>query len=316
MQKIKIKNISPYKHIIASQQFDEKFLFEVFKLTDKIKKNPKKFSNTLNGKIIILFFYEPSTRTRLSFESAVLRLGGKISSTENAKNFSSFIKGETIQDTITMLNTYGDFIILRHFEDDIFYRILEKIKIPYINAGSGKSQHPTQGLLDTYTIFEEFKTLENLNVCVCGDLLRGRTCNSLVYILSKFKNNKFYFVSPKNSKIKDKLKKYLQKKNIFFEETENLTEILKKVDVLYMTRIQKERFENLKEYEKIKEQFILDNKKANSMKKTAIIMHPLPRINEIPIEIDKNKRARYFKQAENAIYVRMAILKILNEKNP
>ena len=184
--------------------------------------------------------------------------------------------------------------------------------MPIINAGSGKKEHPTQALLDAYTIYSEFSTLKNLNIAIAGDLLRGRTVDSLVYLLSKYKNT-FYFVSPDNSKIKDDLKRFLVENNIDFFEKSSLEEVIDVVDVLYMTRIQKERFETEEEYLKAKSKIILNKELVNSMKKNAIIMHPLPRVDEIPRDIDNNIRAKYFKQAENGLWVRMALLKIIND---
>lgn len=312
---ISLKELSPKKHVVLSQQFSKEFLYDLFKLVDEIKKNPQNFSNELRGKIVAMLFYEPSTRTRFSFESAVLRLGGHTITTENGKEFSSVSKGETIEDTIRMVNGYADFIVMRHFEDDSSKRGVSVAEVPLINAGSGKSQHPTQALLDLYTIYQEFKRLDNLKVAVVGDLLRGRTCDSLVYLLSKFDGNVFYFVSPDNSKVKESLKEHLIENNYEFYESENLEEVLPKLDVCYMTRVQKERFLTTEEYEKAKGQFILDKENVELMKDNAIIMHPLPRIDEITIEVDENKRARYFEQARNGLFVRMGLLKTLNDNN-
>ena len=309
------KNHFSHKHIIDVNQFDKNFVLELLKFTNKIKSNPKKYKNTLKDKIVAMIFYEASTRTRFSFESAVYRLGGNIITTENAREFSSASKGETIEDSIKVIATFVDFIILRHFEDDSSERACAISKVPLINAGAGKNQHPTQALLDVYTIYDKFGKLENLKITIVGDLLRGRTVNSLIFLLSKFKHNEFYFVSPKNSKLKKEVLKYLKKNNIKYTETENLQKILSKTDVLYMTRIQKERFENIKEYKKAENKFILDQKGANTMPKNAIIMHPLPRVEEISKEVDDNKRAVYFEQVENGLYVRMALLKLLNDYN-
>ncbi len=309
------KNHFLHKHIIDVNQFDKNFVLELLKFTNKIKSNPKKYKNTLKDKIVAMIFYEASTRTRFSFESAVYRLEGNIITTENAREFSSASKGETIEDSIKVIATFVDFIILRHFEDDSSERACAISKVPLINAGAGKNQHPTQALLDVYTIYDKFGKLENLKITIVGDLLRGRTVNSLIFLLSKFKHNEFYFVSPKNSKLKKEVLKYLKKNNIKYTETENLQKILPKTDVLYMTRIQKERFENIKEYKKAENKFILDQKGANTMPKNAIIMHPLPRVEEISKEVDNNKRAVYFEQVENGLYVRMALLKLLNDYN-
>lgn len=306
---------SPYKHCLLSQQFEPDFLIEVFELADAIRTNPKAYAETLKGKVVATLFYEPSTRTRLSFESAVLRLGGGVISTENAKEFSSASKGETIEDTMRIISLYADIIVMRHFDDDSYIRGLATVGVPLVNAGSGKSQHPTQGLLDTYTIWRHFGRLENLHIAVVGDLLRGRTCDSLVYLLSKFSGNTFSFVSPENSRLKEGLKEHLTEHSVPFAEVDTLEPILPKVDVLYMTRIQKERFDDPAEYEKAKGKFVLTKQGVDSMKKDAIIMHPLPRVDEIAVEADGDSRAGYFEQAGNGLWVRMALLKILSDNN-
>lgn len=310
-----LKAISPKKHIIMSQQFSKDYIDEVFLIANFMKKNKRGVSDILKGNVVAMLFYEPSTRTRFSFESAVYRLGGNPITTENAKEFSSASKGETLEDTIRMVGNYADIAVMRHYEDDSSDRAVRVSKIPIINAGSGKSQHPTQALLDIYTIYENYKSLENLNVAVVGDLLRGRTCDSLVYLLSKYRNNTFYFVSPDNSKIKYSLRDHLMENNIRFIETTSLEDVLPKLDVCYMTRVQKERFSDEKEYEQVKGKYILGKNNVELMKKSAIIMHPLPRVDELSFEIDDNSRAKYFQQAENGLYVRMALLKILAENN-
>ena len=315
--KIRLRNISPKKHICVSQQFTPEYLFELFALAEEMEENSHLYSEVLKNKIICLLFYEPSTRTRFSFESAANRLGAKCLVSENAAQFSSAIKGETIEDTIEMVNHYADFVIVRHVEDDVAYKILNSTKLPYINAGTGKTQHPTQSLLDVYTIYQNFQRLDNLKICLCGDLLRGRTVDSLVYLLSKFKNNKFYFVSPENSRIKSDLKDHLNEwqkiNNLEFVESDNLINVLPDIDILYMTRIQKERFDNPDEYELANGKFILNLQNVSTMKEQAIILHPLPRIDEIAKEVDADPRAKYFQQARNGVYIRMALLKILND---
>ena len=312
---MKLGDINPREHVFCTQQFDKEFISELFELTDKIKKNSKNFSSELEGKIVSSLFYEPSTRTRFSFESAVLKLGGKCITTENASQFSSSAKGETIEDSISVINKYCDFIVMRHYDDLVCENIVKKLNVPFINAGTGESQHPTQTLLDVYTIFETFKKLDNLKICLVGDLFRGRTCSSLIYFLSKLKNNKFYLVSLKNCKIKQELRSYLVKNNIDFVETENLEEFLPEIDVCYMTRIQKERFSSKEEYDKTRGKFILNGMNVKLMKEESIVMHPLPRIDEISPEVDIDKRAKYFVQAENGLYIRMGLLKILNDYN-
>lgn len=303
----------PHKHVVLAQQFNNEYLTELFELTDKIKKSPEEFINTLRGKVVATLFYEPSTRTRFSFESAVHRLGGSVITTENGKEFSSASKGETIEDSIRVISAYADMIVMRHYEDDSSKRGMSASLVPLINAGSGKSQHPTQALLDAYTIYENFGTLENKKIAVVGDLLRGRTCDSLVYLLSKYKGNTFYFVAQENSQVKQSLREYLLENKIQFVEVDNLDAILDKVDVLYMTRVQKERFATVEEYEQAKGSLILDSKNIQKMKEEALIMHPLPRVDEVTTGVDSDKRAKYFEQAANGLWVRMAVLKILND---
>jgi len=316
MDKSLIQQLSPYRHIIESQQFDEEFLSELFKTARFMSKNERNVGNLLKGMIVTMLFYQPSTRTRLSFEAAALRLGASTITTENAKEFSSAAKGETLEDTIKIASGYCNFIVLRHFDDDSAERAYPYSNVPLINAGSGQGQHPTQALTDVFTIFEQFEKLNGLNIAVAGDLLRGRTVNSLVYLLSKFPGNKFYFVAPENSKIKVGMKDHLSKHGYEYYETDCLEKVLPEVDVLYMTRVQREWFKDIGEYEKAKGKVILNGRNVELMRKDAIVMHPLPRTDEIAVEVDLNPRARYFKQAkENALHTRMALLKMLYDHN-
>lgn len=307
--------VSPEKHIISSKQFDKAFLLELFKSADDMKANKYKVQDELNGKIVGLLFYEASTRTRLSFESALVRLGAEKLTTESASEFSSASKGETLEDTIRIVSNYCDFLVLRHFEDNSSDRAVKVSSVPVVNAGSGKKDHPTQALLDAYTIYEHFGRLDNLDIALAGDLKRGRTIDSLVELACLFEGNRFYFLSPENSVAKDELKEYVEKCGLEYIESNNFEEALHGVDVCYMTRVQKERFDSLGEYEKAKGTFILNKENIANMKEDAIIMHPLPRVDEISVEVDKDKRAYYFKQAANGVYVRMALLKYLNDKN-
>ena len=304
---------SPYTHSILSQQFTPEFLEELFALTDCIRETPSEYQNELRGKVVATLFYEPSTRTRLSFESAIARLGGSIISTENAGGSSSASKGETIEDTVRIISMYADMIVMRHYDDDASMKALATVSVPLINAGSGRSQHPTQGLLDTYTIWREHGTLENLHVAGVGDLLNGRTCDSMVYIMAKFKGNSFSFVAPESCSLKPSLKEHLEENNIPFKEYRALEDIIETADVLYMTRIQKERFGSEEEYKKAKGKYVLTKELAEQMKTDAIIMHPLPRVDEIAIEVDADPRARHFEQAQNGLWVRMALLVLLNK---
>ena len=307
--------ISPYRHVIESQQFDLDYLQKVFKLTDAIKKNPGNFESELAGKSVALIFYETSTRTRMSFEAAALKMGARTVHTENARDFSSVSKGESLEDTIKVISHYCDFLILRHNEDNSSKRAVKFSKVPLINGGSGSEQHPTQALLDVYTIFSSFKRLDRLNVMIVGDLLRGRTCSSLIYLLSKYQGNRFFFVSPPNCRLGEPLRRHLVEHGQDFVEIEKMEPAMKHIDVVYMTRIQKERFESPLEYEQTKGSYILDAQHAEALPEKSIILHPLPRIDEIHPEVDANPRAKYFEQVANGVHVRMALLKILNDAN-
>jgi len=296
------------KHVIDSQQFDRKLLEEIFKIADSLE---KKKSTPLTGRIMVTLFYEPSTRTRLSFESAMLRLGGGVIGTENAREFSSAAKGETIEDTIRMANHYADVIVLRHFEKGAAERASKVSDVPVINAGDGPGQHPTQALLDLYTIRREVGRVDNVTVAFMGDLKNGRTVRSLAYLLGKYDRVRIVFVSPPALRIGDDIKEYLREKNVTYEEVEAMGEKISEVDVIYQTRIQKERFENEAEYAKYKGVYVLTADDADKMKPGAIIMHPLPRVDEIAVEVDASPHAAYFKQAGYGVLVRMALLKYL-----
>ena len=306
---------SPYTHTILSQQFTPEFLEEVFKLADDVRCSPLQYNEELRGKVVATLFFEPSTRTRLSFESAVARLGGAVISTENAREFSSASKGETIEDTIRIISMYADMIVMRHYEDDASLKALATVSVPLVNAGSGRSQHPTQALLDAYTIWREYGKLENLHIAFVGDLLHGRTCDSLVYILAKFSGNMFSFVAPENCSLKEGLKEHLEEHSVLYKELSTIEGVIHDADVLYMTRVQKERFEDEAEYEKAKGQYVLTKALAERMKEKAIILHPLPRVDEIAVEVDTDSRAKHFEQAQNGLWVRMALLVLLNRSH-
>jgi len=303
------------KHIVRAQDFDEGFLMDLFSEADEMRRliksgNRSTLRKTLEGNIMATLFYEPSTRTRMSFEAAMYRLGGNVISTENASEFSSAVKGETLEDTIRVVSGYVDVIVIRHYDDEVDKGAVDISRVPIINAGSGQGQHPTQTLLDLYTINDILGGLQGIKIAMVGDLKRGRTVKSLSYVLGgKFNGTEIYFVSPENSKMSDNIKDYLNRKKVKWEETSNLNEVLPLVDCVYMTRIQKERFDNEEEYNKAKGQFVMDNSNIGFMKDNAILLHPLPKINEINPEINTNKRSKYFEQAENGLYVRMALLK-------
>ncbi|MBI5803379.1 aspartate carbamoyltransferase [Candidatus Pacearchaeota archaeon] len=302
-------------HVLESQQFSKEVLYKLFKKAEELR---EKSSDLLKGKILATLFYEPSTRTRLSFESAMLKLGGKIISTENAKEFSSAIKGESLRDTIKVISSYADCIVIRHYEDGAAKEASESSKVPIINGGDGKGQHPTQGLLDIYTIYRELGRLDNLKVAIVGDLKNGRTARSLSYLLAKFEGIEVVFISPENLKMEDDIKEYLERKNVKFSEGGELNKVISEVDVIYMTRIQKERISN-DDYIKANGKFVINEENFHLIKSGARLMHPLPHVEEISLskETEENdERVAYFRQSENGLYVRMALLDmILNGEN-
>lgn len=253
-------------------------------------------------------FYEPSTRTRFSFEAAMLRLGGNVISTENAREFSSAAKGETLNDSIAVVGSFADVIVLRHFEEGAAKRAGEASSVPIINAGDGPGQHPTQAILDLYTVWKELGRLDQIHIAMVGDLKHGRTVRSLAYLLGKYDGIKITFVSPRALRIGTDVKQYLAKHGVEYVEKENWQAALKEVDVVYQTRIQKERFKSLREYQKYEHKYVLSKKKAMTMKTGSIIMHPLPRVGEIQTEVDALPQAKYFKQVKYGLYIRMALL--------
>jgi aspartate carbamoyltransferase catalytic subunit len=321
-------------HILETQQFkDRKVLEELFSLADQMKlfdkpnltANERKQCYLLGlpqeprKKIMACLFYEPSTRTRFSFETAMKRLGGETISTESAGMFSSAVKGESIGDMARITGQYADIIVMRHKMNGAATEAAAHSPVPVINAGDGSRQHPTQSLLDAYTINDELGRMDDLEVAMLGDLNNGRTVHSLAYLLAHRKGIKLYFISPKIMSMPHNIREYLQEKNIPFEEMaatekQKIEDVLQKCDVLYVTRVQKERIEDkqeLEEYEKYKEHYIVNNNWANLMKTDSIIMHPLPRVDEIAVEVDQNPKAAYFRQAANGLYVRMALLKMI-----
>lgn len=307
-------------HIIEAQQFDRPWLEEeLFPLAKEMEKVVKEGgSNILSGKRMITLFYEPSTRTRISFEMAMDMLGGKVVfSTENARQFSSAAKGETLEDTIRILNGFRpDVIVLRYDEEGGAKRATDISQAPIINAGDGTGQHPTQALLDLYTVQKEIGKIAGTSIAMVGDLARGRTVRSLSYLYAKFPRVKIYFVSPGVAKMRSDIKDYLKKHQVWFEEGNDLREVTPKVEVIYQTRTQKERDTLLDEThlppdEKIGNFCLVNQEVLDLMKKEAIVMHPLPRVDEIAREVDKDPRAAYFRQAENGLYIRMALLKMI-----
>ena len=268
-------------------------------------KNPSAYSRVCEGKLMATLFYEPSTRTRLSFEAAMKRLGGEIIGFSEP-NSSSVSKGESLADTMRVVSGYVDVIVMRHPIAGAAEEAINYTSVPFINAGDGGNQHPTQTLTDLLTIKSLKGTLNNHTIGLCGDLKYGRTVHSLVKAMIRYENNKFVFISPEELKmpnyIKEKIKSYS------YYETTKLDESLNKLDVLYMTRVQQERFADKEEYERLKDTYILDKEKMEHANKKMLVMHPLPRVNEISTDIDSDKRAVYFKQATYGMYVRMALI--------
>lgn len=297
-------------HIVESQQFTVPLLMELFDRTNQMKKIVQRGGTTdYRNKIMANLFYKPSTRTRFSFESAMYRLGGRVISTEQATEFSSEIKGEVLEDTIQIIANYCDVIVLRHHEEGGAKRAAAVSPVPIINAGDGSGgQHPTQALLDLYTIYNECKTLDGLSVALIGALDQGRTARSLAYLLAKFDRVKLYFIAPDELQIKKDILEYLEEKGVWFQLSNTTEDIINKVDVVYQTRIPKERLTSknidLSRYN-------IDTNVLQKMKYNSIIMHPLPRSVEIDQAVDNDPRAAYFRQAKNGLYVRMAILTML-----
>lgn len=296
------------KHLIDPRDFSKEELDEILNLAQEINLNPQNFSNLCNGKILATLFYEPSTRTRLSFEAAMIRLGGNVIGFSEPGS-SSVTKGESIADTVRTVSCYADVIAMRHPLEGSAKIASLYSEIPVINAGDGGHQHPTQTLTDLLTIKTLKGNLNNHVIGLCGDLKYGRTVHSLIKAMSRYENIKFILISPNELSIPEYIKKeVLDKKNIPYKEVKSIEEAMDKIDILYMTRIQKERFDNLEEYERLKDSYILDSEKMDMGKKDMIVMHPLPRVNEIAYNVDKDPRACYFKQAKFGMYVRMALI--------
>jgi len=300
-------------HIIEAQQFDRATIAELFDVAAKMEPLTRRGGCAeYPNAIMASLFYEPSTRTRFSFETAMHRLGGRVISTENAAEFSSVSKGETLEDTVRILNGYADVIVLRHYEVGAAARAARISRVPVINAGDGMGQHPTQALLDLYTIKKEIGHLEGLRIAMVGDLAQGRTVRSLAYLLGKFEGVRMWFVAPNLLKMKEDILAHLRERGVEFEEESSLEKVLPQVDVVYQTRIQKERFgDRIADYENLRGLYVINQASLRLMKPDAIVMHPLPRVNEITPEVDADPRAAYFRQAENGLYVRMALLSLV-----
>ena len=300
------------RHLISPLDFTTEELDKLFDLATDIEKNKEKYAHACDGKILATCFYEPSTRTRLSFESAMTRLGGQVIGFSDAGS-SSAAKGESVSDTIRVISCYADICAMRHPKEGAPLVASEKATIPVINAGDGGHQHPTQTLTDLLTIRSLKGTLNNFTIGLCGDLKFGRTVHSLIHALVRYENINFVFISPEELKIPDYIIEELKSHNIPYEEVTNLETVMPKLDFLYMTRVQKERFFNEEDYIRLKDFYILDTTKMELAKPDMLVLHPLPRVNEISVEVDNDPRAAYFKQAQYGVYVRMALILTLLE---
>lgn len=303
------------RNLIDPMDLSKEELEEIFKLASDIMSCPEEFSKVCDGKLLATLFYEPSTRTRFSFEAAMMRLGGKVIGFSEP-NSSSVSKGECLADTIRTVGCYSDIIAIRHPKEGSAKVASIYSEIPVINAGDGGHQHPTQTLTDLLTIKELKGTFNNMTIGICGDLKFGRTVHSLLKAMSRYDNNRYILISPSELKIPDYIREeVLNKNNIEFMEVETLENSMEQLDILYMTRVQKERFFNEAEYLRLRDSYILDKEKLKKAKKDLMIMHPLPRVNEIDYAIDEDERACYFKQAKFGMYARMALIaKLLGVK--
>ncbi|EEI87223.1 aspartate carbamoyltransferase [Anaerococcus lactolyticus ATCC 51172] len=303
------------KNLLNSHDLTKKDLLEIIELGNAIYKSPADFSHSADGKLLGTLFFEPSTRTRLSFESAMLRLGGSVVGFSDA-SVSSAKKGESLQDTVKTVSQYADIIAMRHPQEGAAYLASLAADCPIINAGDGGHQHPTQTLTDMLTISNYKESFENHVIGICGDLKYGRTVHSLIKILNLFEGNKYILISPEELKLPQYVKEEVFDENSQYEEVRSLDEVIDKIDILYMTRIQRERFYSDAQYTRLKDSYLLDKEKMERARKDMIVLHPLPRVNEIAKEVDDDPRAVYFKQAKFGMYVRMAlIIKLLEANN-
>ena len=304
------------KYLIDPMDLSVEEINELIDIANDIIKDRTRYQDVCRHKILATLFFEPSTRTRLSFESAMLSLGGSVLGFSSASNTSAS-KGESVSDTISVVSSYCDIIAMRHPKEGAPLVATRKRTVPLINAGDGGHNHPTQTLTDLLTISREKGRLDNLTVGFCGDLKFGRTVHSLTKAMSRYKNIKFVFIAPPELKIPEYLKHdLLDAKNLDYKEVETIEEVVEELDILYMTRVQKERFFNEQDYIRLKDTYILDLKKLEKSKSDLIVMHPLPRVNEIATEVDDDPRAKYFDQVQNGRFMRMAlILKMLGLEN-
>jgi aspartate carbamoyltransferase catalytic subunit len=295
------------RSLVSIEDLTTEEIIKILDLASEFEKNP--VQDILRGKVVATLFFEPSTRTRLSFESAVNKLGGKVIGFTDSSN-SSVTKGETLNDTIRTVNNYVDLIVMRHPIEGSARYASEIATVPVINAGDGANQHPTQTMLDLYSILKTQGTLDNLNICMVGDLKYGRTVHSLLMAMSRWKTS-FNFVAPEELMMPDEYKLYLKNLGLEYYETIDLNEVINMADIVYMTRVQRERFSDPMEYEKVKNAYVLQENMLAETKPGMKILHPLPRVNEISTDVDSNNKAYYFEQALNGVYTRQAIISTL-----
>lgn len=301
------------RHLMSPLDFTVEELDHLMDLAQDIEKNPKKYAHACDGKKLATLFFEPSTRTRLSHEAAMLNLGGSVLGFSSADS-SSATKGETVADTIRMISCYADICAMRHPKEGAALVASEHSRIPVINAGDGGHQHPTQTLTDLLTIRSLKGHLDNITIGLCGDLKFGRTVHSLIHALVRYKNVKFILISPEELRVPSYIRNdVLDKEHAQYEEVVRLEDALPKLDILYMTRVQKERFFNEDDYVRMKDFYILDKEKMKLAGPDMLVLHPLPRVNEISTEVDSDPRAAYFKQVQYGVYVRMALILTLLE---
>lgn len=295
------------RHLMSPLDFTTQELETLFDLANDIERDPAKYAHTCEGKILATCFYEPSTRTRLSFESAMTRLGGRVIGFSDAAS-SSASKGESVSDTIRIISCYADICAMRHPKEGAPMVAAGRSTIPVINAGDGGHQHPTQTLTDLLTIRSLKGRLSDFTIGLCGDLKFGRTVHSLINALVRYENVKFIFISPEELRVPDYITDMLKGKSVPYQEVIRLEDVMPDLDFLYMTRVQKERFFNEEDYIRLKDFYILNTAKMELARKDMLVLHPLPRVNEISVEVDDDPRAAYFKQAQYGVYVRMALI--------
>mgnify|MGYP002509556681 CR=1 FL=1 len=303
------------RHLMSPLDFSTEELDQLFDLAADIEADPAKYAHACDGKKLATCFYEPSTRTRLSFEAAMLNLGGSVIGFSDASS-SSASKGESVSDTIRVISCFADICAMRHPKEGAPKVAAERSLIPVINAGDGGHQHPTQTLTDLLTIRSLKGRLDHFTIGLCGDLKFGRTVHSLINALSRYEGIRFIFISPRELMVPDYVTEMLNEKNIPYEEVIRLESIMPRLDMLYMTRVQKERFFNEEDYVRLKDFYILDRAKMELASPDMLVLHPLPRVNEISVEVDEDPRAAYFKQVQYGVYVRMALILTLLEIRP